>query len=112
MTTKMDREATEVGRSRWTGESRRPSCGRRKQERWSRTNGGRNGSALRPAWPSHGPVPAFYGLAGEIVEAIEPQSEADPAALLVTLLAAFGAVVGPGRTPWRKLPNTRRGSGR
>jgi len=39
---------------------------------------------------------AFYGLAGEIVAAIEPHSEADPAALLLTLLAGFGALVGPG----------------
>jgi hypothetical protein len=37
---------------------------------------------------------AFHGLAGEIVRVLEPHSEADPAALLVTTLAAFGAIVG------------------
>lgn len=37
---------------------------------------------------------AFYGLAGEIVRMIEPHSEADPMALLVQLLVAFGNVLG------------------
>ena len=37
---------------------------------------------------------ALYGLAGRIVRAIEPHTEADLAALLVQLLAAFGASVG------------------
>jgi hypothetical protein len=39
---------------------------------------------------------AFHGLAGEIVEAIEPYSEADPVAILVNTLTAFGSVVGSG----------------
>lgn len=50
---------------------------------------------LRMVWPTLHPD-ARYGLAGDIVEAIEPHSEADPAALLVTFLAAFGALVGAG----------------
>jgi hypothetical protein len=37
---------------------------------------------------------AFYGLAGEIVRRIEPHTEADPAALLFQLLAAFGNLIG------------------
>ena len=37
---------------------------------------------------------AYYGLAGEITRAIEPHTEADPAALLVQLLASFGNAVG------------------
>jgi hypothetical protein len=37
---------------------------------------------------------AFYGLAGEIVRIIEPESEADPAALLVQILVAFGNCAG------------------
>lgn len=44
-------------------------------------------------WPSlndHG----LHGLAGEIVQRIEPQSETDPVALLVTLLTSFGVAVG------------------
>jgi hypothetical protein len=39
---------------------------------------------------------ARYGLAGEIVDAIAPHSEADPAALLVQLLASFGSSIGRG----------------
>jgi hypothetical protein len=38
---------------------------------------------------------ALYGLAGDFVRATEPQTEADPAALLSQLLAAFGNLVGP-----------------
>jgi Protein of unknown function (DUF3987)/CHC2 zinc finger len=37
---------------------------------------------------------AFHGLAGEIVGRIEPHTEADPAALLIQLLAAYGNVIG------------------
>ena len=39
---------------------------------------------------------AFHGLAGEIVKVIEPHTEADPAALMVQVLIAFGALVGRG----------------
>jgi hypothetical protein len=39
---------------------------------------------------------AFCGLAGEIVQAIDPHTEADPAAVLVQLLAAVGNAVGRG----------------
>ena len=39
---------------------------------------------------------AFYGLAGNIVEAIEPFSEADPVAILVNVVTAFGNVIGSG----------------
>ena len=45
-------------------------------------------------WPEPLGHDAFYGLAGEHVRALEPHSEADPAALLVQELASFGAVVG------------------
>jgi hypothetical protein len=47
-----------------------------------------------PAWPDPLAPEAFYGLAGEIVHALEPASEADPAALLFQLLIAFGNVIG------------------
>jgi hypothetical protein len=51
-------------------------------------------SSVDVAWPKL-PVEARYGLAGEIVAVIEPQTEADPAALLTQILTAFGNVVGP-----------------
>jgi hypothetical protein len=37
---------------------------------------------------------AYYGLAGEVVRSIEPHSEADPVAILLQFLAAFGNAVG------------------
>ncbi len=39
---------------------------------------------------------AFYGLAGRIVKAIEPYSEADPVALLAHVLVATGNLLGRG----------------
>jgi hypothetical protein len=45
-------------------------------------------------WPTPINEEAYYGLAGDIVRVIEPQSEADPAALLIQLLAIFGNIVG------------------
>ena len=39
---------------------------------------------------------AFHGLAGQIVRKIEPHTEADPAAMLIQLLVAFGNCVGRG----------------
>jgi hypothetical protein len=44
-------------------------------------------------WPKLDPA-ALYGLADEIVRAIEPESEADPAALLFLTLGYWGAHVG------------------
>ena len=38
---------------------------------------------------------ALYGLVGDIVRAIEPETEADPAALLVQAIVAFGSCIGP-----------------
>ena len=46
-------------------------------------------------WP-HLDEAAFHGLPGEIVKVIEPQTEADPVAVLVNLLAAFGNAAGRG----------------
>jgi len=39
---------------------------------------------------------AFHGLVGDVLRVIEPRSEGDPAAILTTLLAAFGNAVGSG----------------
>jgi hypothetical protein len=49
--------------------------------------------------PSPWPVLADevrHGLAGEIVKTIEPHTEADPVAILVNLLSAFGNAIGQG----------------
>ena len=55
-------------------------------------------SHLRPrtGWPSSLSSTAYHGLGGEIVRTIEPHSEADPAALLIQVLTAFGNFVGRG----------------
>jgi hypothetical protein len=45
-------------------------------------------------WPAPIAPEAFYGLAGEVVREIEPHSEADPVAILVQLLVAFGSAAG------------------
>ena len=47
-----------------------------------------------PDWPAPLAPEAFYGLAGEFVKIVGPATEADPAALLVQFLAAFGNLVG------------------
>src|SRR5580658_10800972 len=39
---------------------------------------------------------ALYGLAGEAVRTLAPHTEAQPEAVLLQLLAAFGNVIGPG----------------
>lgn len=49
-----------------------------------------------PEWPNPLTNDAFHGLAGEIVRTIEPHTEADPVALLVQFLVAFGNVIGRG----------------
>ncbi len=61
----------------------------------TRTNGAGHPPGDR-TWPAPLATEAFHGLAGVIVNAIAPQTEADPAALLVQLLAAFGSVIGRG----------------
>src|SRR5262245_44300396 len=49
-----------------------------------------------PPWPDPLAEAAYHGLAGEYVRALEPHTEADPAAVLVQLLVAVGNVVGRG----------------
>lgn len=46
------------------------------------------------SWPDPLDPAALYGLAGDIVSLIEPHTEADPAALLIQVLVAFGSVIG------------------
>ena len=46
-------------------------------------------------WPAPIDKAAHHGLVGDILKTIEPHTEADPVAILVQLLAAFGNVIGP-----------------
>jgi hypothetical protein len=57
-------------------------------------NGGAAASdEQEPPWPELGPQ-ALHGLAGEVVAAIDPHTEADPAAVLVHFLVGFGNLIG------------------
>lgn len=47
-----------------------------------------------PGWPEPPSLAAFHGLAGRIVAAVEPETEADPVAVLAQLLIAYGNVTG------------------
>ncbi len=47
-------------------------------------------------WPDPPAPAASHGLAGDLVAAIEPHTEADRAALLLSLLVAYGNIVGRG----------------
>jgi hypothetical protein len=54
------------------------------------------GSETAPTeWPQDAVDEAFSGLAGDVVRTIAPHSEADPHAVLLTSLAAFGSAAGP-----------------
>ena len=64
-------------------------------------NDGGEGSEESSAPEALHPVPletCFYGPLGAIAEAIAPHTEADPMAILVPLLTAFGNVMGFRRT--------------
>lgn len=45
-------------------------------------------------WPEELAAAAFHGIAGKIVRAIEPHTEADPNAVLIQLLIGFGNLIG------------------
>jgi hypothetical protein len=51
---------------------------------------------IDPQWPARLEPGAFHGLAGELVETIDPHTEADRPALLMQFLVAVGNVVGRG----------------
>jgi hypothetical protein len=56
-------------------------------------------------WPDPPDPAAYHGLAGEIVQTLAPQTEADPAALLFTLMVMFGNAIG--RKPYARVGGTR-----
>lgn len=51
-------------------------------------------ASIASGWPEPLGQQAYYGLAGDIVRAIQPHSESDPVALLIQTLVAFGNVAG------------------
>ena len=56
-------------------------------------------------WPEPPDAAAYHGLPGEIVWAIAPHTEADPVAVLVQLLVAYGALIGG--SAWFRVERTR-----
>ena len=52
--------------------------------------------AAHSAWPLPLGEAAYHGPIGELVKVWTPQSEADPAAMLLTTLVGFGAICGAG----------------
>ena len=56
-------------------------------------------------WPREMDPCAYYGVAGQMVRAIEPHTEADSTALLVQVLVAFGVLVG--RSPYVQVEGDR-----
>ena len=52
-----------------------------------------NGQDRDAAWPMMVPA-AYHGLAGEVVARILPDTESDPAALLLQYLVSFGNGLG------------------
>jgi hypothetical protein len=56
-------------------------------------------------WPAPPEAAVYHGLAGEIVQTIAPETEADPVAILSQLLVCFGAAVGRGA--WFQVEATR-----
>jgi hypothetical protein len=56
---------------------------------WARTS-------TAPDWPAPPEPAAYHGLAGRIVDAIEPHTEADPVGVLIQLLVASGNAIGRG----------------
>ena len=51
-------------------------------------------STVASNWPAPLGEAAYHGVFGEIVRALAPETEADPAAVLAQLLAMFGNVIG------------------
>lgn len=69
-----------------------PTTSGQEEARTPRSSDGRGGVAYpEPMRPE-----AFHGLAGEVVRVFEPHSEADPVALLMHFLLAFGNAIGRG----------------
>jgi hypothetical protein len=52
-------------------------------------------SSLSSQWPTLDQA-AYHGITGRVIRTLEPHTEADPAGLLLTFLAAVGNIIGPG----------------
>jgi Protein of unknown function (DUF3987) len=62
----------------------------------AKTNGHAPPPSVARSWPAPMDAAARHGFVGDVLATIEPHTEADPHALLVQLLVAFGNVIGRG----------------
>jgi hypothetical protein len=58
------------------------------------TNGKPRDTPAVDPWPDPPAAEAFHGIAGELVDLIDPATEADPVAVLVQFLGGFGNLIG------------------
>jgi hypothetical protein len=84
---------------------------KRERQRREQRAGGNGADTSQPnktttpvEWPTMDRA-AYCGLAGDIVRAIEPHSEADPVAILLQLLACVGNIIG--RAPHYRVESDR-----
>ncbi len=71
-------------------------------------SGGNNSSLPGDEFPTLAPE-AYHGIVGDIVRAIDPETEADPAGVLLTILTAIGNAVG--KSPrYAMMSGTHRGN--
>jgi hypothetical protein len=60
----------------------------------ARREAGKFSLPARDPWPDAPPRDAFHGISGEVVDLIDPATEADRVAVLIQLLGAFGNLIG------------------
>jgi hypothetical protein len=102
-----DRSSQTSGNEVWCNEQQGPSKTTvqaqsvKLESNGAATGGGNGNGAEKTPWPDPVHEAAYYGLAGEVVRAIEPHTEADKIALLLQFLAFFGNVVG--RRPYYQV---------
>src|SRR6516162_5266145 len=60
--------------------------------------------SAKPAWPEMDNA-AYYGLAGDVVRALKPHTEADPVAVLIQFLTCAGNIIG--NCPYYQVEGTR-----
>ncbi|HEX5314978.1 MAG TPA: DUF3987 domain-containing protein [Gammaproteobacteria bacterium] len=73
---------------------RAEEVGRSLDERANEATASQQSAPEPQKWPESMANEAFHGLAGDVVRTFEPHTEADPVALLMQFLAAFGNCIG------------------
>ncbi|MGD0088569.1 MAG: primase alpha helix C-terminal domain-containing protein [Planctomycetota bacterium] len=109
----LESEARATVRSAWNGCQRKGTAGTKRTEPRGRPVSRPDLTQEAPVsvlgddgcWPAPLDEAALHGLAGQVVRAIDPHTEADPVAVLVQFLVAFGNAIG--RTAYFTVGATR-----